>query len=182
MDDGSLGKHHGGETKATGRAARAVARLQTRLREQQALALRLTGATLQQVADQLGYASRGAAYKAVERGLGYSAPAESAEALRQEARGRLDRALLAVWPDVVAQGGDWRRRHAAVDAALRIEERRCRLEGLDRPAPIDLDQHARELARRYGLDEGELVRETRRLRAEHRRGRARTGGVDRARG
>jgi GTP-dependent phosphoenolpyruvate carboxykinase len=56
---------------------------------------------------------------------------ESTEAVRQVVLKRLDQMLLTVWSDVL--NGD----NAAVQTALRIEERRASLLGLDAPKQIE---------------------------------------------
>ena len=103
-----------------------------RLKGQQAINLRQAGATLSQIAQQLGYANEGGAYKAIMRELTASAFATGGhEAERQVALGRLDRMLLSIQPQV--QTGDL----TAISTALRIEERRASLMGLDAPKQIE---------------------------------------------
>lgn len=92
----------------------------------QALALRKTGATYEQIAQALGYASRGAAHRAVQRLL-KAHEVEEVDALRKLEDSRLDEMLFAIYK--AARGGDL----GAIDRILRIAERRARLWGLDMP-------------------------------------------------
>jgi hypothetical protein len=97
-------------------------------RQLQALELRLAGVTYEQIAGQLGYASRSGAHKAVGAAL-KATLREPADELRELAAERLDRATTAIWRRV--QDGDGH----AIDVLLRIEARRAKLLGLDAPAP-----------------------------------------------
>lgn len=106
-------------------------RLAAHQRQLRALELRLAGVTYQQIADELAYAGRQGAYKAVESALKLTLQ-EPAEALRRLSSERLDRATLAIWRAVSA--GDLR----AIETMLRIEARRARLLGLDAPARSEL--------------------------------------------
>jgi hypothetical protein len=92
-----------------------------------ALELRKAGATYQMIADQLGYAHAKGAHKAVESAL-KATLREPAEAVRELELVRLDAMLLALWRRV--QQGDER----AINTALRIDERRAKLLGLEAPA------------------------------------------------
>jgi len=93
-------------------------------RTAEAVALRLGGATFDSIAGQLGYSNRSAAYMAVTRWMARIG-AEDAEKLRALENVRLDAMLVAIWPRVL--GGDL----GAIDRALRISERRCRINGVD---------------------------------------------------
>ena len=97
--------------------------LAVRLKGQQAIKLRMAGATINQIAEQLGYANDSGAYKAI---MG-----ESTEAVRQLEIKRLDQMLFPIWPQVLA--GD----QGAISTALRIQERRASLLGLDAPKQIE---------------------------------------------
>jgi len=101
-------------------------RVKAHQRHLQALELRQAGATYQVIADQLGYADAHGAHRAVASALKASLR-EPAEGLRALELVRLDSMLLALWKRV--RNGDER----AVDRALKIEERRARLLGLDAP-------------------------------------------------
>ena len=116
------------KTRASKRQSIAV-----RQRGQQAIRLRLSGATIGQIATQLGYASEAGAYKAIMRELEQTAQdqGESTEAVRQLELKRLDQMLFPIWNQVIA--GD----QGAISTALRIQERRASLLGLDAPKQIE---------------------------------------------
>lgn len=97
-------------------------------REKRALALRLAGATYEQIASEL-HISLGAAHKAVQSVLDRTRQqcSEQADELRQLEVARLDRMLLLLESQI-------RTGHlGAIDRALRIQERRAKLLGLDAP-------------------------------------------------
>lgn len=104
-----------------------------RQKGQQAIRLRMAGATTQQIADQLGYANESGAYKAIMRELEQTTQdmSESTEAVRQLELKRLDQMLFPIWNQVIA--GDT----TAITTALRIQERRASLLGLDAPKQIE---------------------------------------------
>ena len=118
-----------------GRKTRASRRtsIAARQRGQEAIKLRMAGATIADIANQLGFSNESGAYKAIIRELERTAKdmGESTEAVRQVVLKRLDQMLLTVWSDVL--NGD----NAAVQTALRIEERRASLLGLDAPKQIE---------------------------------------------
>ena len=97
-----------------------------------AIELRKSGATYEQIALALGYASRGAAYNAVMAGL-MMAISEPAESVREMEAMRLDALLLGLWQK--ARSGDLQ----VIDRVLKIMDRRARLLGLDAPAKIETD-------------------------------------------
>src|SRR5262245_54764851 len=100
-------------------------------RHAEAVQLRLAGVSLAAIADRLGYANESGAYYAVMAALA-KARREPAEQLRELATQRLDRMLQAVWPRVLVGDLD------AIGTALRIEQRRAALLGLDQAAKVDL--------------------------------------------
>jgi len=117
----------------------------------QALNLRLAGASYRSIGTEL-HVSYQTAYTDVQRMLRETMQ-EPTDELRQAELARLDRLLLSLWPLATRTamsplGPDYR----AVDAALRIMERRARLLGLDAPAKIDLTQWVREFAEKHGMD------------------------------
>ena len=116
------------KTRASKRQSIAV-----RQRGQQAIRLRMAGATINQIATQLEYASEAGAYKAIMRELKQTAQdmGESTEAVRQLELQRLDQMLFPIWPQVLT--GD----QGAISTALRIQERRASLLGLDAPKQIE---------------------------------------------
>ena len=113
-----------------------VSRVRTvaaRVRGQQAIKLRMAGATLDDIAKQLDFKSAAGAYKSVMRELKATAQdmGEGYEAVRQLELKRLDQMQFPLWPQVLA--GDV----AATTTALRIQERRAALLGLDAPKQIE---------------------------------------------
>ena len=116
------------KTRASRRTSVAV-----RLKGQQAIKLRMAGATIAQIADQLGYANESGAYKAIMRELEQTAQdmGESTESVRQLELKRLDQMQFPIWNQVLS--GD----QGAISTALRIQERRASLLGLDAPKQIE---------------------------------------------
>ena len=97
-----------------------------RLRAQQCLELRRDGRTWQEIADQLGYADRSGARKAVERLLDRT-EFESVDEFRALEADRLDALHAAHWGK--AMNGDIE----ATKLVLKVSAQRCRLLGLNRP-------------------------------------------------
>lgn len=120
----------------------------TKRRDAEAAKLRVRGRTYQQIADELGYASPGAAHDAVSRSLAESVRVPF-EQQRELALNQLDQLAFEAWNIVQA-------RHCVVSAGkvmsvdgeplsdprpvldalavlVRIEERKARLLGLDAP-------------------------------------------------
>jgi transposase len=106
-----------------GRFARTEASM---LKDQEALALRLKGYSLAQIAQELEV-SVAAAHRMVQRGLKDAAPARAVEELRAEQAEQIDFVIRSLWPHV-ARGSA---RHAEV--LLKALERQARLFGLDAP-------------------------------------------------
>jgi hypothetical protein len=103
------------------------------VRANQALDLRIAGATYRQIAAQLGINER-TAYDDVQAELGAVDPVvgTKAERLRDLEAARLDRLTVALNPCIKAgQPG-------AILAAVRIMERRARLFGLDAPTKVEM--------------------------------------------
>jgi hypothetical protein len=106
-------------------------------RRAQAVRLRLSGATYEQIAQVAGYSHKAAARNAVMRAL-TKVEAESVSELRVLENARLDAdemVLRAILQDASAPA---RTRIAAVDARLRLSARRSRLNGLDAPVQVAL--------------------------------------------
>lgn len=99
----------------------------------EAIALRQAGLTYRQIGERLGITEQGA-HNSVTRAMQRmnAKIADEVPELRRLELERLDRMLLAIWPQVV--GGNF----GAIDRALRIMERRARLCGLDAPIKSDL--------------------------------------------
>jgi len=91
-----------------------------------ALALALSGADYQTIADKVGYNSRQAAWKAVKSALDKSIR-HAADEVRVMQIARLDKMLVSIWASVE------RGNLSAIDRAIRLEERRAKLLGLDMP-------------------------------------------------
>jgi len=106
-----------------------IRRLQAVERSKQALELRKGGASFPEIARALGYAAPAGAYQAVMSALRKTLK-EPAEEVRTLEVARLDAMLLALWAQV-KQGNQ-----GAIDKALKVEERRARLLGLDAPTKI----------------------------------------------
>jgi len=100
-----------------------VAKVDVARRERHAKALQLRKAGMEygQIAEQLGYANRSGAWKAV-MGLLRRAEAPAVE-MRQLLLARLDELLLSVWPRAI--GGDMK----AVDRAMNIVTRQAFISG-----------------------------------------------------
>ena len=106
--------------------------IKARLREAEAVRLRIEGASYREIADALGYQGPSGAYKAVERAIERLCPVERAETLRRIEAARLDRLWRRLWRKL--EEGDL----SVVDRLLRIMERRARLLGLDAPAKASI--------------------------------------------
>ena len=116
---------------SSNRDARAVADANL---TRQCLELRVAGATLEEIgrAVDLHKSNVSRRIKAALADI----PAAEAEALRSMENERLDRMQKAIWNQV-------RQGHlGAVDRAIRISERRSRLNGLDAPQRVDLGARA----------------------------------------
>lgn len=114
--------------------------IEAALHEQQALDLRIAGVSYRDIAKAIGLSPSGA-HKAVDRALAEIAEQtnEKAERVRSIELQRLDKMSTAVWKEVV--NGNY----AAIDRALRIQERRSRLLGLDAPERKDVTNHNRQV-------------------------------------
>jgi hypothetical protein len=108
-------------------------KMRARDREVEALNLRKSGATYDQIGKTLGITTQGA-YKAIIRSLQRlnEKNSEGSDELRRLEVERLDRMLAAIWGQVL--NGN----QGAIDRALRIGERRAKLLGLDAPTKTDL--------------------------------------------
>lgn len=136
----------------TQRKEAAERRLRRATLERQAVELRIAGRTFEQIAGDLGFVTRSAAYKAYQSAMNRMV-AEPVEELRALATQRLETLRFAHWTRALA--GDV----AASVMVLRIEKQLADLHGLNAPKEIDLRLEAREIASRYGLDEDEVMAE-----------------------
>lgn len=109
-------------------------------RRAKAIALHLAGMDWQAIADQLGYASRGAAHTDVTRALkaNLTAEAEQVEEMRYTVSLRLERLQAAMWPKAVK--GDTK----AADTCLKLIQQWCKIHGIEAPTQIAL-QHRLDL-------------------------------------
>lgn len=98
------------------------------------LELRLSGATLEGIARVVGI-DKSNVSRRIKAALA-SIPEPEAKALRALENERLDAMQFAIWKQV-REG-----HHAAIDRAIRISERRSRLNGLDAPQRVDLGARA----------------------------------------
>jgi len=100
-------------------------------RRRKAVALRIAGATYEQIGRELGITSQ-AAWKHVTIALAdvRQKTAEDADVLRVTELARLDAAQASIWPRVVQ--GD----NQAIDRFLRISKRRGEITGIDAPTKI----------------------------------------------
>lgn len=127
-------------------------------RQRQAVELRRAGATLSQIAQQLGYATPMGAWKAIVAVLKRNEAVE-ADALRALEGDRLDRMWAAIWPVILQRDAELRQKLPAVDRLLGITDRRRAMYGLDAPVLVDVEAVVRAEAERAGLDPDEVVRE-----------------------
>lgn len=95
-----------------------------------ALQLRAQKLPYEEIARRCGYASRSAAYRAIQREMDRTIVA-NVEQLRQEEMLLLDQLQAEVY--ALAFDRENRSRLFAIDRLLQISDRRCRLMGLDRP-------------------------------------------------
>lgn len=100
-------------------------------KQMRALEERKAGLSYQEIAVKVGYRSASGAHAAVRKALKMTLQ-EPADELRKLEVARLDQMLSALWEKV--KEGDTR----AIEAALKVEERRARLLGLDEPSEVDV--------------------------------------------
>lgn len=129
-------------------------------RAQRALALRVSGATYRQIAQQLGYDGPSGAYYAVSQELRRRVQ-EPADELRELELLRLDRVNVALFKIITARGAEAPEVVPAVNAFVRLSKRRAELLGLDAPRKIDITARVRMLAVEAGLDPDQAVNDAR---------------------
>jgi hypothetical protein len=140
-------RHKDPEKVRAGRAGKNAASAEAialRRKEADALELRTAGATLDAIARQLGYDDHTGVSRAIKRAL-ERITREPAEELREIELQRLDRMLVAIWPQVVK--GDVQ----AIDRALKIGRQRAQITGIFAPVKIDLNKVVAETAASMGL-------------------------------
>jgi hypothetical protein len=118
------------------------------LRESEVMTLRRAGNTWDEISRQLGYSSPAATYRIFQKALEKHV-VPKIEELRAIETNRLDGLTLALWPK--AESGDIR----AIEAIVKLMERRARLLGLDAPTKIQAEV--------INYEGGELGEHTRRI-------------------
>jgi hypothetical protein len=105
------------------------------VKQAEALKLRIAGATYEEIAQALHYATRSGAYKAIKEALRKTIQ-EPADEVRQLELARLDALLASVWTQATAAGEP--RQMEAVDRALRIQAQRTfYITGLKVPEKVE---------------------------------------------
>ena len=143
-------------------------RLSAAEKQVEAVSLRKAGHTIDEIAARVGYSGKSGAYKAVMSALRKTLQ-EPADELRTLEVERLDAMLNALWPTIIAQGRGTPR---AVEAALKVMDRRAALLGLDAPKVVEdhrtvqIEIMAEKLAAESGLDKNEIIAEAERIVAQ----------------
>ena len=114
------------ETKRRGSMSPAA--IERAERERRAIEMRRDGHTFDQIADVLGYANRGAAYKAVQRGLSRWMR-DGDEDVRALELARTDVVISRLMPSIDRPDPDLK----AVETVLRVMDYRARITGLYAP-------------------------------------------------
>jgi len=117
-------------------------------KERQALELRRAGATYDEIAQAIGYATAQGAYLAYNRALKRALLEAGADEVREMELDRLDRLQRAYWPK--ALGGDGK----AADRVLKIMEHRAKYLGLYQPTKVQMESVVYDA----GTIEGEVQR------------------------
>jgi hypothetical protein len=100
-------------------------------RRAQAVQLALSGVSYDQIAEQVGYANRGTAWRAVNEALNANV-VEGVENYRTVELARLDALLLAHWPGAVS-GIDYK----SAEIAMKVIAQRSKLLGLENIPPVE---------------------------------------------
>lgn len=116
--------------------AKLAAQVELETRMAKAVELRLAGRTYIEIARELR-CTEGIAYQYVERSIANSNTAEAIDRLRNLENARLDKMQAALWPAVMEGSLD------AIDRALKIAEKRIKLNDLNRHTPINLNVNVR---------------------------------------
>jgi hypothetical protein len=102
-------------------------------KERQVLAYRQAGATFDQIAQKLGYSNESGARAAFRRAMERIKDDAINSEMRELHRQRLEIALRAIWPQVIA--GDFE----AIKLMLKILERDAKLYGIDAPIKTEVE-------------------------------------------
>lgn len=115
--------------------ANGAKRAQVAERRKQAIELRLAGVPWERIADELGYASKGAACTDVTRAFRANTEAanKAGEQMLEVEIARLNRIIAAFWMKAM-KGDGW-----AADRILKAQERLHKITGLDAPTKIQMD-------------------------------------------
>lgn len=126
-----------------------------RVREEQALALRIGGATYDQIGQALGMSLEGAR-KAVKRALERTMEEvkDNAEALRELERQRLERLILSMMPS--AQKGNV----PAAETVRKLSESLRKLLGLNMPERVDVTTGGKPLSWKEFIGSGDTDPDT----------------------
>jgi hypothetical protein len=146
-----------GNPRTRGGTGKFVRTLDTVERDTKAARLRARGASFDEIATALEYSDRGDAFRAVSRAL-RDVPVQAADELRELENARLDELSRRAWQVInsthykVSNSGrvvldpetqqpliDPQPTLTAVNALLKISARRAALNGLDRPAKLDVN-------------------------------------------
>lgn len=143
-----------------GESASSKRKIEAREREAMVLRLRRAGATFAQIAEEVGYAGEGAAYKAFARAMDRTIR-EPAESYRNLHRDRLEELYRLTMGQILAEDAAGRSVARLVEVANKVLDSLAKLDGLDAPRKIEnvtpfLDE-ARRIAGELGLDEAEAV-------------------------
>lgn len=114
---------------------------QARARRIQALEMKLSGMTYEAIANEMGYTDRSQVRALVVRAL-EQVESRLVEEHRNIEGGRLDRLNRVAWSILADTKLGPEVRLKAIDRALRISERRSKLEGLDAPVKVAVDTGA----------------------------------------
>ncbi|WP_280269175.1 hypothetical protein [Nocardia wallacei] len=106
-----------------------------RLRQEEALRLRIGGASYAQIAAKLGYADHSGAFRAVEAVLDRQ-ESHAAESLRQIENGRLDLLWRKAFAAAMDGNATAEQRAKAEERALRVHHARVKLHGLAMPEKL----------------------------------------------
>jgi len=109
------------------------------MRQERALQLCAQGWTTPEIARELGYSHRMSAWSAIKAAIAKMPASEHVEEFREVEGARLDVAQAAIWNRVME--GDIQ----AINAYLRISERRAALFGLDQPRGLELSLKDRRI-------------------------------------
>jgi len=147
-----------------GESKSSVRRIEARLRQAQALRLRMGGASFDDIARQLGYRSASGAYDAVQRCL-RDVPKHDAEAYRSLNLERLNRLFLALFPDAITSATPLADRQRAAAECRAIIAEINKLVGAYAPALIKVmleeavERAVEAEARERGLSAAEVLAE-----------------------